>query len=67
MNKGYRTSGGTIGRIFNDKKYLLTNQVSTKVEAEFVRKQLKKMGYLVRVVKKENAEYKYHIYKRAKR
>ena len=66
-SKGYRTSGGTIGRIFDGKKYLLTRQVSTKSEANTIRNSMKKMGWLVRIVHKPKATYPYHIYKRSRR
>ncbi len=50
---GYKTSGGSIGRVFGGKKYLLDRQVYTKVEAQQVAEALRNAGYLARIVPKQ--------------
>lgn len=52
---GYKTSGGSIGRMFGGKKYLLDRQVYTKTEAQQVAEALRNAGYLARIVPKQVA------------
>jgi len=61
-----RTTGGTIYKVFGGKKYLLTRQFDSKIEAKEYAEWLRGRGYLVRIVKTNMAK-KYHLYRRAKR
>jgi len=66
----YKTTHGTIGRVFNGKKYLLTKQEPTKAGAKDVAGMLRKQGWLARVVPNDispGGDYRWLVYRREKR
>ena len=68
-NTGYRTTGGTIGRVFGGKQYLLTAQESTKPVAQAVARDLRRVGFLARVYKNPDPKgaYRWWVFRRVNR
>ena len=67
-NTGYRTTGGTIGRVFGGKKYLLNNQIAIQAGARAIAKDLRGMGYLARVYHHpaSGPGFRWWVFRRAK-